>query len=193
MSDRPGPGSWHPEARLRDGRAQDPDYLAATKHMTCKERIAYCKEHNLRVDGFPYKNPDNPDKTFRPRPHPFTSEQAREYQKKGVKKRRENAMRRKLYRDMARAIIDARSTEKVAEKTRKMLGDSAPDVITNYDAALSKLVSKAVKGDVSALKMLVDMGEKIDAADKLDYGTTTDQLTEALKEIGRVIDEGREG
>lgn len=171
-----------------------PEVVAAVEGLTYKQTLAWYKEHNLTCEGLPYKkNPKYPDKKgFVPRPNPWTKEEAAKWGAVGGRKAGVTKRRKKLYREMADAIISGKANKKIDEKTRKLLGDESPDTVTYYDATVAKLVSKACKGDTAAMKLLLDLAGEIDKSKAVSTEEQGDALSDALKEIGRALDQGKE-
>lgn len=144
----------------------------------------------LRPDGKPYRRPDLADAGFVPRPVNWTREERIENGRKGAAVTNEKKRKKRMYRDMADAILRTKAPSKMKAKAKAVLGDDAEEVVTLFEVIVGRLAVKAIKGDVSAAKELIALSGRIDDGSNAsrDNGPV-DDLSAALRDLAHTMDQ----
>ena len=112
---------------------------------------------------------------------PFTSDNAKEMQRKGAEKRKENNAKKKLMSQIYAEFLEREYSVKVAEGTKKITGAELCNEVMRKDLA---------RGDSSSVSLLRELrscldGENINITGELTtLQTTEERLAEYKKLIG---------
>lgn len=121
---------------------------------------------------------------------PFTSDQNREEASKNGRKggiaSAKARRKKKECAEIAMRIINAELTGRNRAEVEKMVGPLDDDEATLYAAALAKVVSNAVKGDIRAFHELQSVVEKSQGGFAAQQ-REDDPLSAALRELGESL------
>lgn len=116
----------------------------------------------------------------------FNSGNAAAFGRKGADASNRVQKRKKTCAEIAMRIVNAELTGKNRAEVEKMVGPLDDDEATLYAAALAKVVSNAVKGDVRAFHELQSVVEKSQGGFAAQQ-REDDPLSAALRELGESL------
>lgn len=115
-----------------------------------------------------------------------TSEEAREYGRKGGIASGVARRKKKSLLECAKAVLEADIPEKQYKTIEKMVGSLEGDENTLFTASVAVMVNKALNGNVHAFNSIKDIVQQIEDQN-FTREIMDDPLTQALEELGEQL------